>query len=213
LVGLVALVGFIAWFAWNVWSLRGVWTDVYLLHDSSKPDADRIAAAARLANDFRLPAQERWEIALRKPLPPKARYLIAESFPGEVASADSAMFAKIVARSEGWPAWLRLLCLRTVAVAASEGSYLPAEGLAELERGSDVYERALLDYARAASGDREALARLRESATANQPVSPLAGILAAAIEVGSFERKQALTEATLWLRQHHPAAVAVWEGS
>jgi hypothetical protein len=213
-LGLVVVVGLVSWFAWNVWTMRSVWSNVYVLHQESRPEVERIEAAYALSRDTLVNVQQRWDIALRKPLPPLARYLIAESLTTDLVKADPNLFAKIVAESEGWPDWLRLLGVRLMAVAASEGVSLPAEPLDKLAAQEEPSVSVLVDYIRAVSdgGDRSAAARLRATAEAGGPTAELAKILAGAIEVGSLERKTRLESATRWLRTHDPEAAKLWDG-
>ena len=42
-IGLAILVALVAWFAWGAWSLRAVWSNVYVLHDRNRPEAERVA--------------------------------------------------------------------------------------------------------------------------------------------------------------------------
>ncbi|HEY2157939.1 MAG TPA: hypothetical protein VGH33_20085, partial [Isosphaeraceae bacterium] len=214
IAGLLISLGLVGWFAWGTWSLRDIWTNVYILHDGSRPTEDRIAAAYVLARDGRVTGQQRWDIALRRPLPDLARYLVAESLTTDLVRADPAQFARAVAFSEGWPEWLRLLGLRVVAVAASEGTTFPADALDALERHADPLFACWADYIRALSsdGDRAAAARLRGHAEGQGPEARSARELAQAIEAGSFERATHLAAATRLIRIDSPEAAAVWEG-
>jgi hypothetical protein len=213
-LGLVVVVGLVSWFAWNVWTMRAVWSNVYILHQESRPEVERIKAAYALSRDPLVNVQQRWDIALRKPLPPLARYLIAESLTTDLVKADPNLFVKIVTESDGWPDWLRLLGARLMAVAASEGVSLPAEALDKLTARQDASVSVLVDYIRAVSdgGDRSAAERLRATAEAAGPSTELAKTLAGAIEVGSLERKTRLESATRWLRTHDPEAAKLWDG-
>jgi hypothetical protein len=211
IAGLVVVVLLVGRFAWQAWSLRDVWTEIYVLHDSKKPESERILAAYALSRDDRVDAQQRWDIALRKPLPPLSRYLLAETLPSATAKAEPAVFAKVVANSEGWPDWLRLLCVRTMAVAASEGTTFPADALDSLAARPDPLLRLWVDYIRSVSvvGDIAAIARLRNAAEGG---SAIAHELADAIPVGSSDRSTHLEAATRRIRIDCPEAARLWDG-
>jgi hypothetical protein len=211
IAGLVVVIVLVGRFAWEAWSLRDVWTEIYVLHDSKKPETERILAAYALSRDGRVDAQQRWDIALRKPLPPLARYLLAETLPSATAKAEPAVFAKVVANSEGWPEWLRLLCVRTMAIAASEGTNFPGDALDSLAARPDPLLRLWVDYIRSVSvdGDREAAARLQAAAAGG---SASARELADAISVGSYERATHLEAATRRIRIDSPEALLLWKG-
>ncbi len=181
---------------------------------SLRPPDDRIAAAYALARDGRVTGQQRWDIALRRPLPDLARYLVAESLTTDLVKADPAEFARVVAFSEGWPEWLRLLGLRAMAVAASEGTAFPADPLDGLAKHDDPLFACWADYVRAVSGDgdRAAAARLRERAEGQGNDARSARELIRAIEAGSFERATHLAAATRLIRTDSPEAARVWEG-
>ncbi len=214
IAGLLISVGLVGWFAWQTWSLRHVWTNVYILHDESRPTDDRIAAAYALARDGRVTGQQRWDIALRRPLPDLARYLVAESVTTDLVKADPAEFARVVALSEGWPEWLRLLGLRAMAVSSSEGTTFPPDAIESLAKHADPLFALWADYIRAVSGDgdRRAAARIREHAEEQGPDARSASELAQAIEAGSFERATHLAAATRLIRTDSPEAARVWEG-
>ena len=153
LAGLVVVVGLVSWFAIGVWSLRAVWSDIYILHDESRPIAERVQAAYALSRDPRVTPPQRWEMCLRKPLPELARYVLAESLTAEIVRADPRHYSLMVARSPGWPDWLRLLLVRPLAYGAAEGLASPREPLVELGRHHDPAIRLWADFARSASPD------------------------------------------------------------
>jgi hypothetical protein len=214
IAGLLISLGLVGWFAWQTWSLRDVWTNVYILHDESCPTDARIAAAHSLARDGRVTGQQRWDIALRRPLPDLARYLVAESLATDVVKADPAQFARVVAFSEGWPEWLRLLGLRVMALAAAEGATFPPDALEALAKHADPLSACWADYIRAVSGDgdRAAAARVRQRAEGQGPDARSARELAGAIEAGSLERTTHLAAATGLIRTDSPEAARVWDG-
>ena len=90
-------------------------------------------------------------MCLRKPLPELARYLLAESLTAEIVRADPRRYSLMVARSPGWPDWLRLLLVRPLAYGAAEGLASPREALVELGRHHDPAIRLWADFARSAS--------------------------------------------------------------
>jgi hypothetical protein len=212
--GLVVVILLVGKFALEAWSLRDVWWNVYVLHDSKRPEAERIRAAYALSRDSRVDAQQRWDIALRRPLPPLARYLIAESLPSTLAKPEPDVFAKVVANSDGWPEWLRLLGVRAMGVAASEGTMFPAETLDVLAAGPDPLMDCWIDYIRSVTpeGDPAATARLRALAEGDSLIAGSARELAAAISAGSLERSTHLETATRRIRLDSPEAARLWDG-
>jgi len=212
--GLALVVALVGWFAWDAWSLRAVWSNVYALHDGHRGEAERVQAASALSRDPRVNQRQLWDIALRKPLPPLARYVVAEALTAEAAAADPRGFGAAVARSEGWPVWLRLLLTRPLAYAAALGRPVPREPLAELSRHPDPAVALWARYALAAApgGDPQAEAGLRSEALRDGPEHDLARMLAEALDApGKPERLRALDAATRWLRRHHPAAAPLWQ--
>ncbi|RUL86752.1 hypothetical protein [Tautonia sociabilis] len=212
--GLVLLVGMIGWFVWGVWSLREVWRDVYVLHDPSRPAADRILAADRLSRNPDVTQRQLYDISLRRDLPDPARYLVAEALTAEATKDDPRAFALAVARSEGWPDWLRLLHLRPLAYASGEGGAIEQEPLRELARHPDPVIRLWATYTLAQSSrshraERETLRALAQDG----PHPDLAALLLRALEAEDDRgRNAALDEATSWIREHHPGASSVWSG-
>jgi hypothetical protein len=213
--GLIVLTGLLAWFGFGVWSMRAVWTNIYVLHDPNRPEVERINAALALSRDPRVSWEQRWEIALRKPLPPLARYLIAESLRSEALGGDPRAFACAVAYSADWPDWLRILLTGPLARGAGAGATIPDEPLQALAARSDPVLRlwALHALAVAHPDDHQAAHELERAATSNGPHRDLAERLLAALRAQPGpERVRWLDEATRWLRSHYPPAKAVWEG-
>jgi hypothetical protein len=216
--GLALVVALVGWFGWEVWSLRSVWSNVYVLHNARRGEPERVQAAYALSRDRRVNQRQLWDIALRKPLPPLARYVVAEALTAEAASADPGGYGASVARSEGWPAWLRLLLTRPLAYAAALGRPVPSEPLAELARHPDPAVALWARFALAAAPGGpapEAAAALRAAARSDapEPERDLARLLVEALDAPRLlGRLRALDEATVWLRRHHPDAAALWEG-
>jgi len=211
--GLVVLVLLIARFGYGVWSLREVGSRIYVLHDSSQSDADRIRAAHALARDHRVTQTQYMDICMRRDLPGLARYLIAESLTWEAMADDPRAYAAAVAHSEGWPGWLRLLLVRPLAFGAASGIELPHEPLEHLSRNSDRMIVLWACYARAASwNDTEAEQTLKQEASGAGACRELAELLLAALAKKDSARFSALDRATRWLRNHHPDAMVLWKG-
>lgn len=214
IAGLVVLVALISWFAWGVWSLRAVWTHVYTMNDSSQPEAARIQAAQALAADPRVSQRQLWDLALSRVPPAPARYIVAEALTGDAIAADPNGFALAVARSEGWPAWLRMLLVRPLAYGADQHA-LPKEPLQELRDHADPVIGLWAAYAQAVSRDNTEAARFlsEQASREGESLATLAQHLRDAYEATarSAERKRHLDAATAWIRLHHPAAAALWK--
>lgn len=213
--GLALVVALLGWFTWGVWTLRPTMARVYVLHDENRSESERVAAAYALSRDPHMNQRQLWDIALRKRLPPLARYVVAEGLTAEAATADPRAYGAAVARSEGWPVWLRLLLTRPMAYAAALGLAVPRPSLRELARSPDRATALWATYALAAGpeGEPGSAGDLRRRARAEGPDRGLAGFLAAALdETRLEERFKALDDATAWLRTHHPEAAVLWEG-
>jgi hypothetical protein len=208
--GLAVLVGLVAWFAWSAWGLRDVWEAIYVMNDPARPEAERVAAAGRLAADPRVTPRQLWDLALSRVPPERARYIVAEALDGRAIAADPSGFALAVARSEGWPGWLRVLLARPLAYGADEHA-LPKAPLAELRAYPDAIVALWAAYAQAAGRDdaeaRQALETAREGENAG-----LARLLAEALDAPTHSetRRARLDAATDWLRDNHPDARRVW---
>jgi hypothetical protein len=213
--GLVLLILMVAWFGWSAWNARSIWINVYVLHDESRPEAERIEAAYRLSHDPRVNQRQLWDIALRKPLPPLARYLVAEALTAEAAVADPHAYGTAVARSEGWPDWLRLMLLRPIAYAAAMGLTVDRLALQELSRNADpcIGLWATAAQALGPEGDADARESLKKAAGVEGPTRELAAILRDAAECrNEQERVAKLDQATLWLRIGQPEIARLWAG-
>lgn len=209
--GLIILLALIGWFGLALWQTRDLWRDVYRINDPRLPETARVEAAESLARDPRVTQAQLWDLCLSRVPPERARYVLAEALDAEAIAGDPSAYALAVARSEGWPDWLRLLLVRPMAY--DGGRYgLPREPLAELRRHPDAGIQLWAAYTQAvARDDSEAAAWLREQARSAAPEAALAGQLVQALEASEPEgRRQRLDQATAWLRQHHPAALALW---
>jgi hypothetical protein len=202
----------------GLFSLRGTFREIYVLHDASRSEEERVQAAFTLAHDPRRTPQQAWEMALRKSLPPLARYLLAESLDVDVVAADPRAYVNAVARSPGWPSWLRLLLLRPIAYAAGHGYRLPVEPLDSLTRDADPIIALWASFVRCAeaqgqgSADRADRLALERVAASNTPNRELARLLLDALEVRGSPRDRLLDQANAWIRSHHAEARRLWEG-
>jgi len=214
IAGLVVLLGLVGYFAFGVWSLRDVWRDIYTLHSEQRSEAERIQAAYALSRNPKVTQSEYWEICLRKPLPPLARYLMAEAITADTVEADPRAYALVVTKSQGWPDWLRLQLTRPLACAAARGVSVPREPLAELSRHTDPVIALWADFALAVSaeGDLEARAAIESTAQSEGPNRELAADLLEALQAEGTARQTSLDRATLWLRSHHPESARLWDG-
>jgi hypothetical protein len=215
IVGLLILIALLSLFVHGVWTNRDVWADVYILHDRARPVRDRVQAAVRLSQGPRLNDVQLMEMSLRRDLPELARYLLAEAVTTEAVARDPRAYALEVARSQGWPDWLRLLLARRLAYGASYGYAIPTEALDELTRHSDAMIGLWATYSLAVGGRGRTDLRqaLETAARGPAPNSELAAMLLAALEAHEPERSRVLDRATLWLRAHHGQAQRIWEGS
>ena len=218
IAGIVFLIALVAWFGHGLWSNRDIWADVYTLNDAKRPESERLDAALRLARNPRLDDGPRMEMALQRGLPEPARYLLAESVSIEPVAHDPRGYTLAVARSEGWPDWLRLLLARRLAYGAGRGYAIPREALEELKRHPDPMIDLWATYSLAVlprTGPDPALtAELEQAARAQGPAAELAGRLLDALRITDDEpqREHRLDEATGWLRRHHPQAAEIWRG-
>lgn len=211
LAGLMVVVALIAWFVHGLWQLRDVGADIYILHDRHRTDAERIEAAYRLSRDPQLPAQQAWEISLRKPLPNLARYLMAESLRESIVADDPKAYAEAVAYSRGWPEWLRVLLVRPMAYAAAKDILVPRPPIDELLGSSDPILVLWAQYIAAANWqDPEAIRALHREAASESPRRELAAMLNAALTDPPEARAVRLDAATRRLRRHHPQCVQIW---
>lgn len=207
LVGLAVLLSLLAWFGWGLWTMRGVFRDIYILNDPQRPESDRIRAAVRLARDPKFTDEQAWETVIRRELPLPARYVVAESLTSEIVRSRPRAFTLAVARSTGWPSWLRTLAIRPIAYAADDGLSLPSDILAELP--CDRTPAGLwATYARVARGSNPPLPcgrdNLEQAAASQDATAELAGLLVAALEANGPRRDAWLDRATRWMRSGVP---------
>jgi hypothetical protein len=220
IAGLVVLVGLLTWFGVGLWNLRGVLREIYVLHDPARDEADRIQAALDLARDPHATQRQRWDVALRRGLPPLGRYLVAESLTAGIVREDPRGYTLAVARSRGWPGWLRVLAVRPLAYAADDDQAIPPEVVAELADDPDPVLRLWVAFVVRALGQGQGSAQagsatgrgVEEAAGGTGDDAELAGLLLAALRESGPARDAQLDRATQWLRDHHPGAAQVWAG-
>ncbi|MFO0908451.1 MAG: hypothetical protein U0794_08835 [Isosphaeraceae bacterium] len=214
-LGLILIVSLVGWFAWSAWSMRSVWTDIYVLHDPVRSESERIQAAARLSQDERVLDRQRWEMALRRPLPPLARYVLAESITPELVASDSRAYGIAVSRSTDWPDWLRFALTRPIAYAATRGFPVDSRSLTELSERPEPAVALWSQYARVVRGDASPTERdaFCDSNRVASPYGELARLLCDAAQARTIaERLAKLDEATLWMRARDPAVASLWRG-
>ena len=214
LAGLAIAVSMVAIFGYGVWALRDVWSSVYVLHHDGRSEPERINAAWTIAKHPSVNDRQRSDIAFRKTLPPLARYIIAEGLTSEAIRADPKGYAVMVAKSEGWPDWLRLLMVRPMAYGVGEGYRIAWEPLDLLRENPDPAVALWATYTRAvmAPGDPSAAEALERATRQEGTVQPLARLLDGAAKADGDARVAKLDEATTWIRTHHPEAKTVWNG-
>jgi hypothetical protein len=203
----------VAWFSVSLWSLRGYLEHVYVLHDHKRSEVDRINAAWALSRSSQTSQRQFWDDALNRDLPPPARYLMAESLTASATEADPRGYALSVARSTGWPPWLRALLVCPMAYAAAAEASFPDESLDELRRNPDPMVSLWAAYVQAeqTGGDGTAKALLTEEASRGIATGELAAQLLTALRAQPEQKAAILHRAELWMRSHHPSAADVWK--
>ena len=210
--GLAVLVALVVWFGASVLALKSLWINVYVLHDASRPESERIAAAYAISRDPNANQRQRWDIALERPLPPLGRYLIAESLDAQAALDDPTAYGLAVSKSEGWPNWLRLLLVRPMVLAAASESLVSIDSLRLLRENSDPAIALWADCGLALAHD-SSPTLLEATAKSTGPYRELAQVLEKAASTSNLpNRLAALDQATLWLRTHHDEASKLWKG-
>ncbi|MFO0890394.1 MAG: hypothetical protein U0790_14780 [Isosphaeraceae bacterium] len=214
IAGLVVVVLLVGWFAYRAWAMRDVWANVYLLHDRTRGEDERIRAAYALSRDPRVEQRQRWEMSLRLGLPELARCVLAEGVGPDLVARDPQAYVSAVARSADWPGWLRLALARPLAYASGEGHAISRERLAELCRLGDPILRLWALYALALQPrpDPQTVVEIERVAGEPAPEHELAAILLATIRGPESGRTTGLAEATRWDREHHPETRKVWQG-
>jgi hypothetical protein len=214
IAGLVITLALVAQFVQGLWTTRDVWYAVWTLNDPSRPMAERIESAWVISRSPSANDSLRLQQALLKELPPLARYIVAEGMTSDSIRTDTKAYALMVAKSEGWPPWLRLMIARPMAYGVGEGYRIAWEPLDLIRESQDPALVLLATYTKAVmlSGDPQAAISLSESAGKEGPFQPFAKLLETASKLEGEARVQKLDEATRWLRTHHPQAKLLWEG-
>ncbi len=209
--GLVVLVIMIGWFGYAAWSLRDVWRDVYVLHDVRAPLPDRLAAASRLARSPRFGDDQRLELALERALPDRARHALAEGVSTDLLRADPRGFSLAVARSPGWPGWLRIPLELDLVRGVIRGYSVPPVALEELARNDDPMIAALALFAQAVERPGEPFARkaLEVQAAGLGSRADLANRLLGVLDLPAPNREPPMDDISRWLREHHEPTVEV----
>ncbi len=214
IAGLVISVALVVQFVVALYSTRDIWYAVYALNDPTKPVAERVEAAWIIARSPSANDRQRLDLALRTELPPLARYVLAEGMTSEAIRTDPKAYALMVAKSKGWPDYLRLMIARPMAYGVGEGYRIAWEPIDLLRENNDEALALLATYTRAvmAPGDPPALKSLQDSAAKEGLYQPFAKLLVEAAGLDGEPRVRKLDEATRWLRTHHPEARQTWEG-
>ncbi len=214
ILGLIVLVSLVGWFGYHVWALRDVWAEIYVLSDVREPEARRIQAAYRLGHDPRVEQRQLWDLSLRRGIPDLARDILAEGIGAELVAEGPEDYVTKVARSPGWPDWLRLALARPLAYAATGGHSISRERLAELCRLDDPVLRLWALYALAVlpRPDPQTTVEIEKVARSAESNRELADLFLTAIHGDQAHRCEALDRATLWNRAHHPPTARLWEG-
>jgi hypothetical protein len=213
--GLVVLSGLIGWFGIGFWQMRGVWRDVYTMNDAKAAIESRVDAAWELTRTSSVSQRQFFDLAISRVPPEPARYLCAEALTSGVVKSEPRGFAIAVARSEGWPAWLRVLMTRALVYAAADGVALPPDALDELRSNLDPGVRLWAEAAVAfGGGERAASARafLLAAAEGDGWEGALARLLHQATSHPHGGSWDWLDRATEWMREGHPDARRVWAG-
>jgi hypothetical protein len=214
IAGLILTIALVGNFAYGLWSSRDLWYSVIVLSNPGRPEPERIKAAWTVSKHSWTNDRQRSDLAFRTALPPLARYIVAEGLTTEAIRTDPKGYALMVARSEGWPDWLRLLMIRPMAYGVGEGYRIPWEPLDALRSHPDPAIALWATYTRAVNppGDRSAAQALEKSAASAGPFQPLAVLLEAASKAEGSPRILKLDEATAWLRRNHPESAKLWKG-
>jgi hypothetical protein len=153
-------------------------------------------------------------MVLRPELPALARYRLAEALTAEATATDPSGYAKTVAHSTGWPAWLRVLLTRPMAYAVNRGIAFPPEPVRELSLMDDPLLKVWSTYVQTLQrgGDPVALKQLEELSVARTPSSEVARLLLASLHEKEPARTEKLDEATRLMRRASPEAATLWQG-
>ena len=212
--GLILTVVMVATFGYGIWATRELWSAFLILADPSRPESDRAVAAWVMTHHPAANDVQRMEFAFNKELPDRVRYIIAEGLTTDAIRSDPKGYALQVAKSEGWPNWLRLVMIRPMAYGVGEGYRIAWEPLDSLRKNGDQAVALWATYTRAAMGPGDPAAAADLDSAARRPgfYQPLAMLLDAALKADGPARTRKLDEATAWLRQFHPIIAPFWKG-
>ncbi len=204
--GLVLLVAMLGYFAYAAWSLRDVWSDVYKLNDPHRPEPERLAAANRLAQSARLGDAQKLALALDRNLPDRARLALAEGVSAELAAGDPRGFSLAVARSPGWPSWLRLTLELNLARGVIRGYAIPPLALEELSHSEDPMIAAVAFFARTVARPEDADARkaLELQAAGQGPAAEITRRLLEVLHAPAPRREAMIDEIGRWFHDGRP---------
>ncbi len=210
--GLAVVVGLLAWFGHGVYARRSELRDVYILYDTGRPEQERIAAAIRVAHSPGLEDAQRFEMSLDRTLPDVARLALAEGVTIELAAADPRAFGLAVAKSEGWPSWLRLALAVNVARGVARGYSIPRESLNDLSQNPDPMIAVIGLFCRAAvyPPDETARKALDDQAERPDAVGQLAARMRKALDARPHERDPLIDEVARFIRSAHEPTAKVW---
>ncbi len=207
--GLLILLLLLARFGFEVAQRWQTWNDIYVLNDPKRDEGERVQAAYRLTETpGALEPGQILELCFSRVPPVKARYLLAESLRDEILGSDPARYADMVARSEEWPNWLRLLLVRPLAYGADRIKF-PKDGLDRLRVHPDRSIALWAAYTAAVSLD-DAMAKdeLKAAAASDEEFAWLADFLDLAGQADDHVvRRALLDDATRMLRRGHPEAM------
>jgi hypothetical protein len=214
ILGLAVALSVVGWFGYRMWALRDVWANIYVLHDAGEPEERRVQAAFALSQDPRVEQSQLWEMSLRRGLPGLARYLLGEGIESKFVAEDPGGYVSAVAMSPDWPSWLRLVLVRPLAYAATDGHTISREMLSELCRQNDPIIRLWALYALAVQNrpDPQTVVEIEKVAQAEGPNRELAQLFLSAIHSDEPHRPELIDKATVWVRAHHPDAGRLWRG-
>ena len=212
--GLILTLAMVGNFAYQIWKTRDLWAAVFVLGNEYRPMPERVRAAWAMAHHPAALDAQKVELAFNKDLPDLVRYIVAEGLTPDAIRADPKAYALQVARSEGWPNWLRLVLTRPMAYGVGEGYRIAWEPLDQLRQNGDQAIVLWATYTRAVMGpgDLPASAALAAAAQKAGFFQPLAALLDQAAKAEGPARTKKLDEATAWLREHHPIVAEIWKG-
>ncbi len=202
--GLLVLVAWLAWFGYQAWSLRDLWRDVAVVHDSTESEGARVAAARRLVTDPRFEPRQVWDILIEDELPPRVRFALADGLPAEVALLEPRVYLGALAGRGSWPSWLRSVLILKAARVAEKGAAWPRGPIETLGTDADPAVRLLASFLAAACFDDPAGRTRIESSRDDATWGEFAVALLGALQADPASRAGHFDEATRQLEANHP---------